>query len=106
MSLIRNLQERTAKASMATVARPATTLLLGLIVGSTPGRAADFPRAEISNKQITAWMYLFWSIRTVLAIEPYVSIDIQPGVEFTWKNMYEYYTMPASRQPDEASHSR
>jgi hypothetical protein len=38
---------------------------------------------------------LLWSIRTVLAIEPYVAIDIQPGGEFTWKNMFEYYTMAA-----------
>ena len=40
---------------------------------------------------------LLWSIRTVLAIEPYISIDIQPGGEFTWKNMLEYYTMPAAK---------
>jgi hypothetical protein len=33
----------------------------------------------------------------VLAIEPYISMDVQPGDEFTWKNMYEYYTMPASK---------
>ncbi len=37
---------------------------------------------------------LLWSIRTVLAIEPYISIDIQPGAEFTWKNTFHYYTMP------------
>ena len=40
---------------------------------------------------------MLWSIRTVLAIEAYIAIDIQPGDEFTWKNMYEYYTMPAGR---------
>jgi hypothetical protein len=40
---------------------------------------------------------LLWSIRTVLAIEPYIAIDIQPGGEFTWKDMFEYYTMPASK---------
>jgi hypothetical protein len=40
---------------------------------------------------------LLWSIRTVLAIEPYVGIDIQPGSEFTWKDMLEYYTMPAGK---------
>lgn len=39
---------------------------------------------------------ILWSIRTVLAIEPYISIDIQPGAEFTWKNMFEYYTIPTS----------
>lgn len=37
---------------------------------------------------------ILWSIRTVLAIEPYISIDIQPGAEFNWKNMFEYYTIP------------
>ena len=37
---------------------------------------------------------MLWSIRTVLAIEPYIAIKIQPGSEFTWKNMIEYYTMP------------
>jgi hypothetical protein len=38
---------------------------------------------------------LLWSIRTVLAVEPYIAIDIQPGGEFAWKNMLEYYTIPA-----------
>jgi hypothetical protein len=38
---------------------------------------------------------ILWSIRSVLAIEPYLSIDIQPGNEFTWKNFFEYYTLPA-----------
>ena len=61
----------------------------------------------IENKKVGAGMRitgdrplvrdLLWSIRTVLAIEPYISIDIQPGGEFTWKNMYEYYTMPAGK---------
>jgi len=38
-----------------------------------------------------------WSIRTVLAMEPYFAMDIQPGSEFTWKNTYEYYTLAAKR---------
>jgi hypothetical protein len=37
-----------------------------------------------------------WSIRTVLAMEPYIAMDIQPGGEFAWKNMYEYYTLAVS----------
>jgi len=41
---------------------------------------------------------LLWSIRTVLAIEPYIAIDIQPGAEFTWKNTFEYYTLPRDRE--------
>ena len=40
---------------------------------------------------------MLWSIRTVLAVEPYIAIDIQPGAEFTWKDMLEYYTLPAGR---------
>jgi hypothetical protein len=56
----------------------------------------------IENKKVGAGMKIsgdrplvreiLWSIRTVLAIEPYISIDIQPGNEFTWKNLIEYYT--------------
>jgi hypothetical protein len=40
---------------------------------------------------------LLWSIRTVLAVEPYIAIDVQPGAEFTWKNTLDYYTTPAGR---------
>jgi hypothetical protein len=40
---------------------------------------------------------ILWSIRTVLAIEPYISIDIEPGKEFTWKNQIEYYTFPTDK---------
>ena len=40
---------------------------------------------------------LLWSIRTVLAVEPYVAINVQPGAEFTWKDMFEYYTLPAGK---------
>lgn len=39
---------------------------------------------------------ILWSIRTVLAIEPYIAIDIQPGTEFNWKNIFEYYTIPTN----------
>jgi hypothetical protein len=40
---------------------------------------------------------MLWSIRTVLAVEPYIALDIQPGAEFTWKDMIEYYTIPAAK---------
>jgi hypothetical protein len=33
----------------------------------------------------------YWSIRTVLAPEPYVDITIAPGEEFTWMWTYDYY---------------
>ncbi len=42
-------------------------------------------------------MDVFWSIRTVLAVEPYIAVEVQPGTEFIWKNMYEYYTLPAQK---------
>jgi hypothetical protein len=34
-----------------------------------------------------------WSIRSVLAVEPYVHIDIKPGESFTWHYTYTYFTM-------------
>jgi hypothetical protein len=37
-----------------------------------------------------------WSIRSVLAMEPFVSMSIEPGNEFTWKSTYNYYTLPAN----------
>jgi len=35
-----------------------------------------------------------WSIRTVLAMEPFVAIDIDLGHEFSWTTQYEYYLLP------------
>ena len=35
-----------------------------------------------------------WSIRSVLAMEPYVHISITPGQSFRWKYNYLYYTLP------------
>jgi len=39
-----------------------------------------------------------WSIRTVLSVEPFVSMTVEPGGEFTWQTMYEYYTLPTKAQ--------
>ncbi len=33
-----------------------------------------------------------WSIRTVNAVEPYISMSIDPGKEFTWTLTYDYFT--------------
>ncbi len=33
----------------------------------------------------------FWSIRTVVAPEPYIDIAIDPGSEMTWTYTYDYY---------------
>ena len=35
-----------------------------------------------------------WSIRSVLAIEPFINIALEPGKEMTWKYTYSYYTLP------------
>jgi hypothetical protein len=35
-----------------------------------------------------------WSIRTVLAMEPFITMTVDPGKEFTWKMSYQYYTVP------------
>jgi hypothetical protein len=34
-----------------------------------------------------------WSIRTVIAMEPFVSVAIEPGQEFNWTSTYDYYTL-------------
>jgi hypothetical protein len=34
----------------------------------------------------------YWSIRTVLAPEPYIDINVEPGKDFTWKWTYDYFT--------------
>jgi hypothetical protein len=36
---------------------------------------------------------MLWSIRTVLAAEPYVAVNILPGEELTWRDTIEYYTI-------------
>jgi hypothetical protein len=36
----------------------------------------------------------YWSIRTVLAVEPYIAMSIDPGSDFTWNLTYDYYTLP------------
>ena len=61
----------------------------------------------IENKKVGAGMKItcdkplikefLWSVRTVLAVEPYISINIQPGDEFTWKDKFVYYTMPVGK---------
>lgn len=34
----------------------------------------------------------YWSIRTVVAPEPYIDLAIEPGREFTWSYTYDFYT--------------
>lgn len=48
----------------------------------------DRPLAKVS----------LWSIRSVMAIEPFVDISLEPGNQTTWKYSYEYYTLPPGNQ--------
>ncbi len=34
-----------------------------------------------------------WSIRSVIAMEPFIAVTVEPGQEFTWTSTYEYYTL-------------
>jgi hypothetical protein len=40
-----------------------------------------------------------WSIRAVLAVEPFVKIHAAPGEEFSWSMKYAYFVQPASGLP-------
>lgn len=66
------------------------------------GDTAKDSEIIIENKQVGAGMRItgdrplirefLWSIRRVLAVEPYIAIDIEPGDTFAWENRIEYYT--------------
>jgi len=57
---------------------------------------------RIENRKLGAGMRItgdrpltsesLWSIRTVIAMEPFVSVTVEPATEFSWKNTYNYYT--------------
>jgi hypothetical protein len=36
---------------------------------------------------------VLWSIRPTFAIEPFVSIAVKPGEQFTWTYTYDYYEL-------------
>jgi hypothetical protein len=58
---------------------------------------------RIENRKVGAGMTIhgdhplshvnLWSIRTVLAVEPFIAMSIDPGSELTWKMSYHYYTL-------------
>jgi hypothetical protein len=35
-----------------------------------------------------------WGVRSVVSLEPFIDMNIEPGTEFTWKISYDYYTFP------------
>jgi hypothetical protein len=62
--------------------------------------AADY-RFTIENRKTGAGMRItgnrplskvaLWSIRSVLSLEPFIAMNIEPGREFTWQYTYTYY---------------
>ncbi len=67
--------------------------------------AADYD-IRVENRKVGAGVRIrgdrplsnvfLWSIRTVMAIEPYIAMKIEPGGEFTWELRYNYYIFPAA----------
>ena len=85
-----------------------TKTLTGEDVAATPiegfGAGANDHQIRIENSRLGVGMKIqtdrpvakegLWSIRTVIAMEPYVAIDVEPGREFSWTTQYEYYLLP------------
>jgi hypothetical protein len=73
------------------------------------GKSADDYKVRIDNKTANAGMTIkgdqplykmsLWSIRSVIAVEPFVELSIEPGSKFDWKYHYEYYTLPHPSNP-------
>lgn len=38
-----------------------------------------------------------WSIRAVMAVEPFVDVNVAPGQQFSWSHAYDYWARPGSR---------
>jgi len=67
------------------------------------GNSADDYKIRIENVTVNAGMIItgdrplaqvsLWSIRSVLSVEPFIEISIQPGSQMSWKYDYEYYTL-------------
>ena len=58
---------------------------------------------RIENRHVRAGMLIrgnrplsmlnLWSIRSVLSVEPFIDMTIDPGSEFTWEMSYQYYVL-------------
>ena len=74
------------------------------------GAASKDYDISIENRKVGAGMRIrgdrplsfvnFWSMRKVLAMEPFIAMTIAPGSEFTWNIHYEYYTLPLTASPE------
>jgi hypothetical protein len=60
---------------------------------------------RVENKKVGAGVHItgdrplsrvgYWSIKTVMAVEPYIDIVVEPGKDLAWMYTYDYYTIPA-----------
>jgi hypothetical protein len=58
---------------------------------------------RVENRKIGAGMRVtgdrplasvaLWSIRSVMAIEPFINVAVEPAKEMTWKYTYSYFTV-------------
>jgi hypothetical protein len=70
------------------------------------GNSSDDYKIRIENTSVKAGMQItadrplskmaLWSIRSVIAVEPFIDISLEPGTQSTWKYDYDYYTLPHS----------
>jgi hypothetical protein len=68
------------------------------------GKGAEDYKVHIENTDVKAGMIIsgdrpldkmsLWSIRSIIAVEPFVDISLEPGNQSTWKYDYAYYTLP------------
>jgi hypothetical protein len=74
------------------------------------GKTAEDYRILITNDRVNAGMQItgdqpleseeLWSIRSILAMEPFIHMSIKPGQDFSWKYTYVYFApkMTAEKQ--------
>ena len=63
---------------------------------------------RVENRKVGAGVHItgdrplsnvgYWSIKTVLAVEPYIAVNVETGADFAWKINYEYYTLPTEKK--------
>ena len=68
------------------------------------GKSADDYKFHLENSKAKVGMAILgdrpldklalWSIRSVIALEPFVDVSVEPGGVSTWTYHYEYYTLP------------
>lgn len=86
------------------------TLKNGDVAATSLQGFSDSPKdnqIRIENERLGAGMSItadrplssqsLWSIRAVMAMEPFVSVTIEPAHEFTWSSTYSYYTLTAPK---------